>query len=30
VPISTPRAARREPEIAAIKADLARPDLAKD
>jgi ABC-type nitrate/sulfonate/bicarbonate transport system ATPase subunit len=30
VPIATPRAARREPEIAAIKADLARPDLAKD
>jgi NitT/TauT family transport system ATP-binding protein len=29
VPIHTPRAARREPEITAIKADLARPHLAK-
>jgi ABC-type nitrate/sulfonate/bicarbonate transport system ATPase subunit len=30
VPIHTPRAARREPEIAAIKADLARLELAKN
>jgi NitT/TauT family transport system ATP-binding protein len=29
VPIRTPRASRREPEITAIKADLARLELAK-